>query len=188
MHLIVPYTTEKGGLLSITDDTAQWPGGVPYERIDKDGNYLRYEYWKNTTAAAMVAGDAHFKGFGNIIQADAFNPQAVVPTAATAQAGTIGIAQAAIPDDYYGWYLTYGPTTNTVGKLFFGNVVNHTQTRTTTVGEPLKLHDGVWADDTTFILGADSTFKGHFTVALEVVTGATSCHVFLTGEHALSTT
>jgi len=186
VRTLLKHTTEKGQLFSITDSTAQHTLGKSSQYTDKYGAV--YEYWKNTTAAACVPGDAYFKGHGNIIQAEANNPQAVAPTAATAQAGTVGFAQSAIPDESFGWFLVYGPTTGSVGKLYFGNLVNHTQTRTTTVGEPLKLHDGIWADDTTFILGADSTFKGHFCVALEVVTGATSCHVFNTGEHALSTT
>jgi len=186
MRTVLKHTTEKGQLFSITDDTAQHTLGPVSAYTDKYGAV--YEYWKNTTGSACVAGDGYFRGAGNIIQADANNPQAVAATPATAQAGQVGLAQAAIPDESFGWFLVYGPTTGSVGKLFFGNIVNHTQTRTTTIGEPLKLHDGIWADDTTWALGAASARRAHFAVALEVVTSATSCHVFMTGEHALSTT
>ena len=186
MRTLLKHTTEKGQLFSASDTTAQHTLGRDSTYTDKYGAV--YEYWKNTTGAVLVAGDAYFKGYGNVIQADANQPQAVLATPATAQAGELGLAQAAIPDDSYGWFLTYGPTTGSVGKLYFGNIVNHTQTRTTTVGEPLKMYDGIFADDTTWALGADSTRRQHLAVALEVVTTATSCHVFMTGEHGLTTT
>ena len=187
MHPIIPNTTAKGGLLSALDVTAQYPVGLKYETVDKDGNYLVYEYWKNTTAAACVPNDAHFKSYGNIIQAEANNPQATLVTEATAQWGQLGLAQAAIPDEYFGWFLTYGPTTNTVGKLFFGNAENHTQTRTTTVGEPLLLTNGLFVDDTTYAAGVDG-LPLHTCVTTEAVTAAISGHVFITGGWVLSAT
>ena len=177
-------TAEVGQLFSVSDSFAAHEPGSTY--TDEYGAV--YEYWKNTKGAVTVAGDAYFRGFGNINQAETANPQAVTVTAGTAQAGQLGLAQAAIPDESYGWFLVYGPTTGSVGKLFFGNTVNHTETLTTTVGEPLKLHDGMFADDTTWVLGAASARRAHFAVALEAVTTATSAHVFMTGEHALSST
>ena len=185
MRTLLKHTTEKAQLFSILDSTAQHTLGRASAYTDKYGAV--YEYWKNTTATACVAGVAYFKAFGNITQADAANPQAAAPTTG-ALAGEMGIAQAAIPDDSYGWFLVYGPTTGAATGLYFGNLVNQTQTRTLTVGLPLKLDAGLWATDTTWALGAASARRAAFCTVIVACTSATSGHVFMTGEHGLSQT
>jgi len=176
--------TEIGQLFSILDSSPQHKLGDTWE--DDDG--ALYEYWKNTTAAACVVGNAHFKGFGNIGgDAALCGEQAVLVTAATVQQGTIGLAQGAFPDDYCGWFLVKGPTTNSQGRLYFGNAVNHTQTRTTTIGEPLTIAAGLFTDATTWALGGADALRVQFACALEAGTTLTNRHVYLTGDFCLTT-
>lgn len=177
-------STTMGQLFSITDEYAQHKLGDTWE--DDDG--ALYEYWKNTTSGALVAGDAYFRGFGNV-GGDAVicGPQAVAVTSGTVQQGQIGLAQAALPDDYYGWFLIKGPTTNSQGRLYFGNSVNHTQTRTTTVGEPLTIAAGLFTDATTWALGGADALRVQFACALEAGTTLTNRHVYLTGDFCLTT-
>ena len=183
MRTVLKHTTEKGQLFSILDSGAQHTLGAEY--TDKYG--ARYEYWKNVTGAACVPRNAHIRGWGDMIQAEANNPSAVLITEGTAQYGRLGLAQAAIPDDYFGWFLVYGPTTGSAGKLFFGNAENHTQTRTTTVGEPLLLTNGLFVDDTTTLPSTDG-LQLHTCATIEAVTSAISCHVFITGDRVLTAT
>ena len=185
MRTVLKHTTEKGQLFSITDSTAQHVLGPTSAYTDKYGAV--YEYWKNTTGTACVVGVAYFRAFGNIAQADANNPQAAVATTG-ALAGEMGIAQAVIPDESFGWFLVYGPTTGSASGLFIGNLENQTDTATLTVGLPLILDAGIWVTGTTWALGSDSVRRPQLCSVITACTSATSVHVFLTGEHCLSET
>jgi len=182
--MILKKNTDIGQLFSISDDHACHKLGDTWE--DDDGTL--YRYWKNTTNAALVEGDAYFKGFGNVGGDAALSgEQAVFVTAATVQVGEIGLAQASLPDDYYGWFLVKGATTNSQGRFYFGNSEDHVEEVTTTIGEPLVILDGLFGDATTWALEGTDITRGQFMTALEAGTTETNRHVFLSGGFFLST-
>lgn len=177
-QILVPETTDMGGLFSITDEQPQYPRGYSFQKVDKNGNVATLEYLYNAVGAAVVAGVFYLKDQG----ASTTSPCVDGFTVTNAEAAPIAIAQAAIPSTYWGWYLTKGRTSVTGVKMYWDGV-DQDGTDDCTDGESFTITNGIAACDDaapTFPNGtAMPTVAG--TCAETLATTATTVHVELAG-------
>ena len=82
-QILVPETTDMGGLFSITDEYAQYSKGFKFQKVDNSGNVATIEYLYNAVGAAVAAGVFYPKFHG----AAALSPAGRAPPAAARAAG-----------------------------------------------------------------------------------------------------
>ena len=176
-QILVPHTTAKGGLFSITDQYPQYPRGQIYEAVDKNGNTAEFEYLYNAVGAACVAGVFNLKFLG----ASATSPGVDGLTASNNEIGEIAIAQAAIPTLYWGWHLTKGKSSVSGVKMIWSGVT-YTDTDDCTAGETFTITNNIAACDNaamTYQTDVPITISG--VCAETLATAALSVHVELLG-------
>ena len=137
-HIMVPFTTAKGGLFSISDQYPQHARGQKATFVDNDGHTAECEYLYNAIGAAAVAGVFYLKD----LDAGDNSPSVDGLTATNNEVGEIAIAQAAIPSTYWGWYLTKGKTQVTGVKMIWSGVT-YTDTDDCTAGESFTITDNI---------------------------------------------
>ena len=183
-QILVPETTQMGGLFSITDEYPQHTRGCKYEKVDKNGNIAVLEYLYNAIAAAAVQGVFYLKDQG----ASAASPSVDGFTVTNAEVSEIAVAQAAIPSLYWGWYLTKGRSSVTGIKMYWDGV-DQNGTDDCTDGESFTITNGIAACDDaapTFPTDTPRTVAG--TVSETLATAATTVHVELAGGYILCAT
>ena len=177
-QILLPETTDMGGLFSITDENPQYPRGFKFQKVGDGGDVCTLEYLNNGVGADVAAGVFYLKFLG----ATAASPGVDGFTVSDAQAAEICIAQAAIPSTYWGWYLTKGKTSVTGQKMFWDGV-DYNATDDCTDGEAFTIANGIatcgdaaytYMDGTTY-----QTIAG--TVSETITAAATSVHVDLIG-------